>query len=174
MDEAQQMGARAIGPPRRPSWAELRSWKSTGPTSRPWLRGRGPAYTSIVALNEMGAILHYHGKRKDVRSGATLLLDAGARYNAYASTSRAPSRRPLRPALRGGAGLHGKMQQELCAMVKPGLHYGEFHHQATSRPPTSFWNTASCGTRIAMTPWPMATPSLFSARARPSPGNPGP
>lgn len=88
-------------------------------------------YTTIVALNEMGAILHYHGKRKDTRKGAVLLLDAGARFNGYASditrTFTAPHCDPRFAALVASM---EKAQQALCAMVKPGLHYGEFHHQA--------------------------------------------
>ncbi len=88
-------------------------------------------YTTIVALNEMGAILHYHGKRKDVRKGAVLLLDAGAKYLGYASditrTIAAPHCDPRFKALIDSM---EKMQLELCAVVKPGLHYGEFHHQA--------------------------------------------
>ena len=88
-------------------------------------------YTTIVALNEMGAILHYHGKRTEPRHGAVLLLDAGARHHAYASditrTVTAPHCDPRFTAL--VASLE-KTQQELCALVRPGLHYGEFHHQA--------------------------------------------
>ena len=42
-------------------------------------------YPTIVGLNEKGAVLHYEGKRPDVRDGRSLLIDAGARVRGYAS-----------------------------------------------------------------------------------------
>ena len=88
-------------------------------------------YTTIVALNEMGATLHYHGKRKEPRNGAVLLLDAGARLHNYASditrTFTAPHCDARFKAILASL---EQAQQDLCAMVKPGLHYGEFHQQA--------------------------------------------
>ena len=42
-------------------------------------------YPTIVGLNEKGAVLHYEGKRPDVRNGKSLLIDAGARVRGYAS-----------------------------------------------------------------------------------------
>lgn len=42
-------------------------------------------YETIVALNEHGATLHYQHKDMLRKNGASLLLDAGASYNGYAS-----------------------------------------------------------------------------------------
>lgn len=88
-------------------------------------------YTTIVALDEMGAILHYHGKRPEVRNGRVLLLDAGARRHGYASditrTFTAPHCDPRFKAL---VDAMERTQQDLCALVRPGLHYGDFHQQA--------------------------------------------
>ncbi len=87
-------------------------------------------YESIVGLDEKGAILHYTGKR-DVRNGRVLLIDVGAQVNRYASditrtwtTDKAD--RTFRELV---AGME-KLQQELCAMVKPGLPYLELHKAA--------------------------------------------
>jgi Xaa-Pro dipeptidase len=91
-------------------------------------------YTTIVALNEKGAILHYHGKRPGVRKGAVLLLDAGAKHLGYGSditrTHAAPHCDERFAALIQGL---EKVQQGLCAAVKPGLHYGDFHLGAHTR-----------------------------------------
>lgn len=88
-------------------------------------------YTTIVALNEKGAILHYHGKRSNVARGAVLLLDAGARSMGYASditrTHTAPHCDDRFNGLLKGM---EKLQLELCAEVRPGLHYGDFHQGA--------------------------------------------
>ena len=88
-------------------------------------------YTSIVALNEKGAILHYHGKRPDVARGAVMLLDAGAKHFGYGSDITRTHTAPhcdgrFNELLKGME----KLQQELCAAVKPGLHYGDFHQSA--------------------------------------------
>jgi len=132
MDEAQQMGARG----HRAAKMAFLDGASELEIHWAYIQAVGCVdadlpYTTIVALNEMGAILHYHGKRKDVRNGATLLLDAGARYNVNASditrTFTAPHCDPRFVSLLASM---EQMQQELCNMVKPGLHYGEFHHQA--------------------------------------------
>ncbi|HJU83511.1 MAG TPA: Xaa-Pro dipeptidase [Holophagaceae bacterium] len=91
-------------------------------------------YTTIVALNEKGAILHYHGKRAGVARGAVLLLDAGARTYGYASditrTHAAPHCDDRFADLVKGM---EKVQQDLCAAVRPGLHYGDFHESAHHR-----------------------------------------
>lgn len=91
-------------------------------------------YGTIVALNEKGAILHYEGKRPHVRKGAVLLLDAGAKHFGYGSditrTHAAPHCDERFAALIQGM---EKLQQSLCAAVKPGLHYGDFHQSAHER-----------------------------------------
>jgi Xaa-Pro dipeptidase len=91
-------------------------------------------YGSIVALNEKGATLHYEGKRADVRNGAVLLIDAGAQVRGYASditrTVAAPHCDSRFKALIAGL---EKLQLELCDLVKPGLPYGDLHHQGHLR-----------------------------------------
>lgn len=91
-------------------------------------------YGTIVALNEKGAILHYEGKRPTVRKGAVLLLDAGAKHLGYGSditrTHAAPHCDDRFAALIAGM---EKLQQGLCADVRPGLHYGAFHQSAHTR-----------------------------------------
>jgi Xaa-Pro dipeptidase len=94
----------------------------------------GLPYGSIVALNEKGAILHYEGKRADVRDGAVLLIDAGAKVHGYASditrTWAAPRCDARFQDLLAGM---ERLQQGLCELVKPGLHYGDFHQEAHFR-----------------------------------------
>ena len=87
-------------------------------------------YASIVALDEKGATLHYQRKRA-IRNGKVLLLDAGAKYLGYGSditrtwtAESCPGE--FRDLVRGLDAL----QQDLCAMVKPGLPYGAIHHAA--------------------------------------------
>ncbi|MES2014307.1 MAG: Xaa-Pro dipeptidase [Patescibacteria group bacterium] len=87
-------------------------------------------YETIVALNEKGAILHYQGKRRDVRNGASLLLDAGASYLGYASdvtrTYVASHADSLFIELLQGV---EKLQQELCVLVKPGFSFTDFQKE---------------------------------------------
>lgn len=88
------------------------------------------AFSSIVALNEKGATLHYPNKRR-LRNGQTMVLDCGARVRDYASditrTVTAPSCDARFKALVQGM---EKLQLELCAGVKPGIPFGQLHHQA--------------------------------------------
>lgn len=87
------------------------------------------AFSSIVALNEKGATLHYENKRT-LRNGKTMILDCGARVLDYASditrTVTAPTCDSRFKALVAGM---EKLQLELCAAVKPGLAFGVLHHQ---------------------------------------------
>jgi Xaa-Pro dipeptidase len=86
-------------------------------------------YGTIVALNEKGATLHYEGKRQ-VRDGAVLLIDAGAQVRGYAAditrTMAAPRCDSRFQALIAGM---DKLELQLCDLVKPGLSYGDLHHQ---------------------------------------------
>lgn len=91
-------------------------------------------YTTIVALNEKGATLHYHGKRSQIHKGSVLLIDAGAKYYGYASditrTHSAPScHEHFRSLLKGME----KIQQDLCQTLNPGMHYASFHQDAHTR-----------------------------------------
>ncbi len=86
-------------------------------------------YGSIVALDEKGATLHYEGKRK-VKHGAVLLIDAGAQVRGYAAditrTLAAPRCDTRFAALIAGM---ERIELRLCDLVKPGLPYGDLHHQ---------------------------------------------
>ena len=87
-------------------------------------------YESIVCHDEKGAILHYVGKRSK-RDGKVLLIDAGARHLGYASditrTWAAPACDPAFAELLAGLDL---IEQELVALVRPGLPYLELHRTA--------------------------------------------
>jgi Xaa-Pro dipeptidase len=87
-------------------------------------------YTTIVALDEKGATLHYESKR-DVRDGRVLLLDAGAQVRRYASditrTTTAPSCDPRLAAI---AGSMDRLEQELAGASVPGRPYLDVHLEA--------------------------------------------
>jgi Xaa-Pro dipeptidase len=80
-------------------------------------------YTTIVALDEKGATLHYESKR-DVRDGHVLLLDAGAQVRRYASditrTTTAPSCDPRLAAI---AAAMDRLEQDLARSATPGRPY---------------------------------------------------
>jgi Xaa-Pro dipeptidase len=84
-------------------------------------------YTTIVALDEKGATLHYESKRS-LRNGRVLLLDAGAQSHRYACdiTRTTPS-----PACDGRfAELVSRvdaLEQELAGAALPGRPYLEVH-----------------------------------------------
>jgi len=87
-------------------------------------------YPSIVALDEKGATLHYQRKRTK-RNGKVLLIDAGAKYLGYGSDiTRTWTGSGCDATFRGLVQGLETLQRELCAMVKPGLPYGEVHHAA--------------------------------------------
>jgi Xaa-Pro dipeptidase len=87
-------------------------------------------YTTIVALDEKGATLHYESKRS-VRNGRVLLLDAGAQSRRYACditrTTPAPAcdARFAELVRRVDA-----LEQELARAALPGRPYLEVHLQA--------------------------------------------
>ncbi len=87
-------------------------------------------YTTIVALNEKAAFLHYHNKR-GARNGDVLLIDAGAKARGYASditrTHVSKGCNPKFTALRDGV---EKLQQELCREVRPGVPFGDLNRAA--------------------------------------------
>jgi Xaa-Pro dipeptidase len=89
-------------------------------------------YNNIIALNENAAVLHYiQHQRERVEESArySFLIDAGAAVNGYASDI-------TRTYARNGGefgeliGAMDRMQQELCAAVKPGVDYPEIHRLA--------------------------------------------
>jgi len=83
-------------------------------------------YPDIVACNENAATLHYQ-KRMHLASPESLLIDAGAGVNGYGSdiTRTYSSRENTFRALIESV---DTLQQTLCALVKPGISFGELHH----------------------------------------------
>jgi Xaa-Pro dipeptidase len=86
-------------------------------------------YNPIVALNESGAVLHYQLLEKAPPAAYhSLLIDAGAEFAGYAcDITRTHSRRD--PDFAALIGRMDRMQQSLCAAVKPGVDWREIHLQ---------------------------------------------
>ena len=96
-----------------------------------YLRGSDQAeeelpYNNIIALNENAAVLHYFGHDRRELEPFSFLIDAGASVNGYASDI---TRTYSRNGDEFGALIAAmdKMQQELCAAVKPGANYPDIH-----------------------------------------------
>lgn len=87
-------------------------------------------YTTIIALDEKAATLHYE-KKRTVRNGRTLLVDAGVQVRRYACditrTTPAPSCDPRFVGLVRGM---DALQRELAAGATPGKPYLEVHLEA--------------------------------------------
>ncbi|MEM7481017.1 MAG: Xaa-Pro dipeptidase [Acidobacteriota bacterium] len=89
-------------------------------------------FNTIVALEEKGAVLHYERKRgPEAAPGRTLLLDAGASFEGYASdltrTWVGEGADPVFKELVEGV---DALEQELVAMVAPGVPYPDIHQAA--------------------------------------------
>ncbi|HXV60481.1 MAG TPA: Xaa-Pro dipeptidase [Vicinamibacteria bacterium] len=84
-------------------------------------------YTTIVALDEKSAFLHYEAKRKNGH-GRVLLIDAAAQMRGYAAditrTHVAADCDSRFVSLRDGM---EKLQQELCREVRPRANFLELH-----------------------------------------------
>lgn len=84
-------------------------------------------YGNIVALNQHAAILHYqHQRAERPAQSLSLLIDAGASVNGYA----ADITRTYAAQAGEFAELIGsldRLQQNLCAMVRPGQAYPDIH-----------------------------------------------
>jgi Xaa-Pro dipeptidase len=90
-------------------------------------------YASIVALDEKGATLHYQRKR-DHRNGKVLLIDSGAKHLGYGSDiTRTWTAQDCEGTFRDLVRGLDELQQVLCASVKPGMPYGDVHHDAHVR-----------------------------------------
>ncbi len=87
-------------------------------------------YNPIVALNEGGAVLHYQVLEKAPPAERhSLLIDAGAEFAGYAcDITRTYSHRDADFAAL--IGRMDRMQQSLCASIKPGVDWREVHLQA--------------------------------------------
>jgi Xaa-Pro dipeptidase len=87
-------------------------------------------YESIVALDEKGAVLHYYGKRGK-KNGKVMLIDCGAKALGYGSDiTRTWTTKECDATFQELVRGVDKLQQELCALVKPGKKYFEIHHAA--------------------------------------------
>ena len=91
-------------------------------------------YTSIVALDEKAAILHYQHKRRhrpQDGEGQILLIDAGHRVNNYCSditrTTVKPGCNTLFSQLLTGM---EAIEKRLAAAVRPGISYVDIHRSA--------------------------------------------
>jgi len=85
-------------------------------------------YPDIVACNEHAAVLHYQ-KRTHATDPQSLLIDAGTAVNGYSSdiTRTYAAGDNAFSALISGL---DKVQQHLCTLVRPGISFGDLHHEA--------------------------------------------
>jgi Xaa-Pro dipeptidase len=84
-------------------------------------------YGNIIALNEHGAVLHYqHQSREKPAEFRSFLIDAGARYNGYASdiTRTYATNADEFAAL---VSKFDELQQELVAEVRTGVDFADLH-----------------------------------------------
>jgi Xaa-Pro dipeptidase len=87
-------------------------------------------YTTIVALDDKAATLHYSGKRATGR-GKVLLLDAGASHLGYGSDiTRTWATAACDPVFRILMARLEAIQRDLCDLVKPGVPYLALHELA--------------------------------------------
>lgn len=92
-------------------------------------------YTNIVALDRNAAILHYqHKSRSSAADSKVLLIDAGCRVNGYGSDITRTSIKASVPKTFSNL-LEGMetIEQDLVAMVKPGLNYQDIHSSALEK-----------------------------------------
>ena len=95
-------------------------------------------YNAIVALDEAASVLHYQVLRRGRPAAPrTLLLDAGASFAGYGSDiTRTHAFAPTRSGDAGFTDLIAGMdrvQQGLCAMVRPGVDWRDIHLAAVER-----------------------------------------
>jgi Xaa-Pro dipeptidase len=89
-------------------------------------------YNAIVALNAAGSVLHYQNlNREPPAAHHSLLIDAGAQWNGYASDiTRTYAGSNGSQSARDFAALINAMdaaQQSLCAQVRSGVQWSEIH-----------------------------------------------
>ena len=101
------------------------------------LREQELPYNPIVALNEGGAVLHYQfQERRAPAKSHSLLIDAGAEFGGYASDiTRTHSFAD--PEFADIVRRFDALQLKLCAQVRVGLDWREFH-QASYRAISEF------------------------------------
>ena len=82
-------------------------------------------YPAIVAANEHAATLHYQRLDRSARNNQSLLIDAGANYNAYASDiTRCHTSNSEFGALIEAMHV---LQQDLCTQAAAGIDFRELH-----------------------------------------------
>jgi Xaa-Pro dipeptidase len=90
-------------------------------------------YSSIVALNDHAAVLHYqHQERSTPAKHLSFLIDAGAQFHAYAAdvTRTYASTKNDFAALIAGM---ESLELQLCAQVRSGVDYANIHLDAHRR-----------------------------------------
>jgi Xaa-Pro dipeptidase len=88
------------------------------------------AFSSIIAMNEKGATLHYENKR-GLRNGKTLVLDCGANVRGYGTDiTRTFVSAACDYRFRFLVAGMEKLERELAEAARPGLRFGDLHHQA--------------------------------------------
>jgi Xaa-Pro dipeptidase len=104
-------------------------------------RERELPYNPIIALNEGGAVLHYQIQQREKPANLhSLLIDAGAEFSGYASDiTRTHSHHDAEFAAL--IRRFDELQLELCAQVRVGLDWKEFH-QASYRAISEFLREA--------------------------------
>jgi Xaa-Pro dipeptidase len=87
-------------------------------------------YTTIVALERNGAVLHYESKQT-VRNGRVLLLDAGTQVRRYAcDITRTTTSSACDPRFAAMVQAMDALEQELVPMARPGRPYLHVHLEA--------------------------------------------
>lgn len=87
-------------------------------------------YGTIIAFDDKAAILHYTAKRSK-GSGQVFLIDAGAKQFGYASDiTRTYCKDGVSASFRDIVCGVETLQQEICAMIKPGVSFPDIHRLA--------------------------------------------
>lgn len=89
-----------------------------------------PPYDPVVAFGPNGIILHYPDPGYQITSGSTLLIDAGAEHNGYASDITCThTREGASDEFKEILARLDQTQRELAAIVQPGNEYDEIQKQ---------------------------------------------
>lgn len=87
-------------------------------------------YQPIAGFGPNSSILHYYRPNYGITSGSTLLLDAGAQHNGYASDVTCTHiRHGVNEEFVGILKGLDRVQRELVDMVRPGADFGEIQKQ---------------------------------------------
>ncbi|NKB34578.1 MAG: Xaa-Pro dipeptidase [Pseudomonadales bacterium] len=92
-------------------------------------------YTNIVALDKNSAILHYqHKQRGNAEDSKVLLIDAGCRVSGYGSdVTRTSVKDNVHSTFKALLVGMEEIEQDLVAMVKPGIDYVDIHLATLSK-----------------------------------------